>query len=102
MDKWIIERYNQGQSKYTGSIIPSDYFDQVGIFVSCIEGTLKGHGVPIYDFLFNPKYEFAKAFWGDEGEILDGGYTNVGWWQYHLMLLAITEDKLEYLRSFKE
>jgi len=50
------------------------------------------------DLFFNHKYQFCKAFFGEE-------YTEgeCRWeldWQYHIKQLALSEDRLEYIGSF--
>jgi hypothetical protein len=92
MDQWIIDRYNKGQDKY---FLKRD----------------------IFNFLFNPKWGFAKAFWSDKevtkccGEEYDPDRAcfacgNPSDWihlyEYHLQQMVISKDPIKYLEQFKE
>lgn len=96
MQQWIIDRYNKGQKEYGKQI--NDVHDCYVYF---------NHGnTTLYNFLFNPKYGFAKAFWGHE--LLDPGYAHFKEdqckyiWHYCIQEMAISEDPLKYLEQFKE
>jgi hypothetical protein len=105
--QWIIDRYNEGQDKWkikaieekgenNGVVIGKD------IAASC-------YNIPYYDFLFNPKWGFAKAFWGKYHTIhCQDNYmcrTNQKWiegYEYQLQQMAISKDPLKYLEQFKD
>ena len=106
MKQWIIDRYNKGQDKH--EVFLKMFTDEEGEkfyelaygeeFIDC---TL----INLYDFLFNPEWGFAKAFWRRKkknlytkfADKLDGPS-----WQHHLQQMAIAPDPLEYLEQFKE
>ena len=94
MKQWIIDRYHKGggwKSIYLkdGAINCHGDIDQLAFEIS------------LYDFLFNPKWGFAKAFWGEKPALsfikgIDYFY------QANLMEMSIHPKPLEYLESFKE
>jgi hypothetical protein len=121
MKQWIIDRYNKGQDKYK---IYNDQENREGVLI-CVYPVVKAcMSVSLYDFLFNPKWGFAKAFWGkelgqdvckicgakDECEHQDISYTwyhdetkfDISYYEYHLQQMAISPDPLKYLEQFKE
>jgi hypothetical protein len=62
MEQWIIDRYNK----------KNKYFNMYAIAIDgmyCIRSRMKFHRVNKYNFLFNPKWGFAKAFWGEDKHI---------------------------------
>jgi hypothetical protein len=78
--------------------------------------------ISLYDFLFNPKWGFALAFWGEEkwkcpescikrnggggiGHCGDAGILACEGieyeWQYHLQQMAIADDPIKYIEENK-
>ena len=41
-------------------------------------------------------HQFAKAFWGDDGHILESKPA----WEYHLQQMVLEEEPLKYLEKF--
>ena len=97
MKQWIIDRYNKKQRKY--EIDDVVYSNEVDEWVIYFKG--EDFSCPVlYDFLFNPKWGFAKAFWEGYSETWDGHQIEA--WVKHLQQMAISEDPLEYLERFRE
>ena len=111
MKQWIIDRYNAGQSKWQITRLQQD----------CIEvyedDRESSYILTLYDFLFNPKWGFAKAFWRDNelcsscggDTAIDNGSCSLcecDYWiksyQYHIQQMVISPDPLEYLEKFEE
>jgi hypothetical protein len=114
MKQWIIDRYNKGQDKYFLKNIDYSGFD---IVVRDKQNIYNFANLEIYNFLFNPKWGFAKAFWGDKevtaccGEEYDPDKICCSCWnyanwlnkhEYYLQQMAISKDPLEYLEQFKD
>ena len=105
MKQWIIDRYNKGQDKYKFENRNDCYY---AISVAHRDEWTSIH---LYDFLFNPKWGFAKAFWGDDWlkntglfyykDDFEEEYEMPGD-KYHLQQLAIAPDPLEYLEQFSD
>ena len=108
MKDWIIQRYNNGQNKYLIKMQVCDILikrkaDKNDNYDSmlCCE----------YDFLFNQKWGFAKAFFGTKEKFYsyDGIHITgerLEEWQRELRCV-LTEiinnrDPLEYLEQFKD
>lgn len=82
MKQWIIKRYNKGQDKWRAS----DW--QNGVMLYKCNISYHSTWVVLYDFLFNPKWGFAKAF------VRPPFVENL------LMSMVISPDPLEYLEQF--
>ena len=124
MKQWIIERYNKGQDKYfaVNSVYDQlSYSEREKILEKRKVIDLNRASCALYDFLFNPKWEFSKAFWG-EGEMItdqdtrekmyqieDDKYrglqnyicVNKPAYKYRLQEMAISLNPLKYLEQFK-
>lgn len=101
MNQKIIDRYNKGQDKY-------EYRDYLSSLIVKSTGLTEKTYISIYDFLFNPKWGFAKAFFGKELNhrkyditkepyFHHSGYLSED--EYHLQQMAIAPDVLEYLEE---
>jgi len=103
MKQWIIDRYNKGQDKYW---YPHKE-NAKNWYSNLLKKTIPSD-TNLYDFLFNPKWGFAKAFWGEnstQNMLCKECYAPTKWinkYQYHLQQMAISKDPLEYLEQFKE
>jgi hypothetical protein len=105
MKQWIIDRYNQGQFEWeVGNGVSCVNFEDNIMMHTTDKRILKCIHITLYDFLFNPKWGFTKAFWGDENIILRGRdgnfYTSRS--EYFTSQMVISEDPLEYLEQFKD
>ena len=107
MKQWMIDRYNKGQDKYIFGVTDDgrySYIEKSKPSASCLS-------ISLYDFLFNLKWEFAKAFFGEEEDFYsyDGVHAtgeNLKKWQWGLRCI-LTEiingrDPLVMLESFRE
>ena len=123
MQDWIIQRYNKGQDKYyIDAISINDPTQSITLWLKDKDKPKEiGYGwLVLYDFLFNPKWGFAKAFWGGGyscghfSEKKDCGYCeNVSrngnnFCPYRLTIdkqrtqeMSISEDPLQYLEQFR-
>ena len=107
MEQFIIDRYNKGQQEYKAKFYPASLkikirgqnFNMV-FFID----------TSIYDFLFNPRWKFAKTVFGEK-ETYDEyhpeddetvTYINKYGWQHYIQQMAIAPDVLKYLEQFKE
>jgi hypothetical protein len=104
MKQWVIDRYNKGQDKYEilnyNSIFDTITIETLGtaFYEDC--------NISLYNFLFNPEFGFAKAFWGEDTVWETNGYTQWNYgkkqYQYHLQQMAISDDPEKYLEQFKD
>jgi len=116
----IIDKYNEGQ----------DELEVVLIYIGDSKGYLlirdkkqdkKGFDITICDFLTNPEYGFAKAYWGDDEvcqycghnpgdkdrfavcnnciQELDTEFDLKLSWQYHLQQMVISENWIKYIED---
>lgn len=124
MQDWIIKRYNEGQDKYKITTI-KEIWDTYRLTIEekACNTTLKG--IYLYNFLFNPKWLFAKAFWGEERVCLYCGHkfnmdyvcctqyeahcpvgtdypASIKKYKYHLSQMVLYPDPLKYLEQFRE
>ena len=113
MKQWIIDRYNKEQDKYGANEL---LIDQIDIYYKNTMPEIPIATISLYDFLFNPKWGFAKAFWGEwECQIQkplgiipvpftsatqQGSGLTID--KYHLQRMAISDDPIKYLDQFKD
>ena len=90
MDKWIIRRYNKGQSLWKLKAFINGYI----AFDDPVCSTI------LYDFLFNPKWGFGKAFWGDE-ILFEGCADEFTPYIDNIQRMVISPNPLKYLEQFK-
>ena len=105
MKQWIIDRYNKGQDEYEAS----NGIDELLVGNTCSQDR---HKTELYDFLYNPKWGFAKAFWGDRQVKVDSVHfddddecsTDIheNLWKVKIQQMATAPDPLQYLEKFKE
>jgi len=107
MKQWIIDRYNKGQSEWI--VDDEDVIDKSGniaIRPNTENNALDLNVISLYDFLFNPKWGFAKAFWKGLKDVKlvsdTGKEIIIRGWEWKLQVMAISENPLEYLEQFKE
>jgi hypothetical protein len=115
MEQWIIDKYNKGQKIYYAA--KKSYLKNAIVLLDYEKiGELK-EKICFYDFLFNPKWGFARAFWGNDLiTIIDGQEIKQDRellsidagkmfcqerWQYHLQQMVIADDPIKYLERFK-
>ena len=126
MKQWIIDRYNEGQNKYGIQEFVIQRLNDANVCIvrvlMCSNG---GSGsdnldfrIDLYDFLFNPKWGFSKAFWGEGLGILDKNLfihqkSTQGLskktiktfirphWYFRIKQMVVLDDPLKYLESFK-
>lgn len=131
MNQHMIDRYNKGQDEFNVRI-NSDRIKTSGIYIidEFFLVNKKLHEsfiITLYDFLFNPKWGFAKAFWGKTTQwmkVVDGEPIDVvgekeaeeinnddeywtqakptNGWQLSLQQMVIHPNPLQYLEQFKE
>jgi hypothetical protein len=121
MEQWIIDKYNKGQKIYYAA--KKSYLKNAIVLLDYKKiGEIK-EKICFYDFLFNPKWEFARVFWGEErwtcpeSCLKRNGVCGIGHcgdagilvcemvdyeWEYHLQEMVIADDLLKYLEQFKE
>ncbi len=116
MNQWIIDRYNAGQDKWLSGI---DTYENIKVIGTNLGHYLFKNGgiVMLYDLLFNPRWGFAKAFWGDWECIVEphsnlivpirfetprqtGSGQTID--KFQSMAMVIEDDPLAYLEQFKE
>ncbi len=61
MEKWIIDKYNEGQYKYK-----SEWDESIAEINLGDEETGERWELTIHEFLFNLKWMFGLSFWGEE------------------------------------
>ena len=97
MDQWVIDRYNKGQDRYCARTINHEIeIDDSHFPASPIRRSK-------WDFLYNPKWGFAEAFWGNElikVRKFAPAYKPACF--YYLTKMVISDDPLKYLEQFKE
>ena len=94
MKQWIIDRYNKNQKKYKAE--PNKHIRDLIYIITTDQY------IVLYDFLFNPKYGFAEAFWGDKKIPMLLTKQLVSSCKYHKAEMAISKDVLKYLEQFKK
>lgn len=115
MEQFIIDRYHEGQDEYKITDFAIDIDTGINYIVMG-QFPLPRCNINLYEFLFNPKWGFAKAFSktiydNHQCHILDGGHNLEDEYSYDAiefdlerMLLeemATSKDHLKYLKLYK-
>lgn len=118
IEPWIINRYQEGQDSFLineiGEYNPRvDGHPRIYVEVYFVNGAgyLK---LTLHEFLFNPQWKFAIAFWGTEGTCSQCGSNRpclcgsklvpvpiISKYEYYIQRLAVFSDPITYLQRFK-
>jgi len=116
VNQWLINRYIKGQNKYKKVVFDKKCDSVFKGFIKIYMSDNSVFHVSLYDFLFNPEWGFAKAFWGDKycietktgrplpypAELATDSFSDMKMYQYHLQQMVISKDPLKYLEQFKD
>lgn len=88
----------------------TDWYKDGKFFYDEIYGQIWDFNDGVWEMVFS--HSFAKALWGDEKGYIDDYFPDSSWisapdsncdtevWQYHLAKLALSENRIEYLKQF--
>lgn len=119
MSQWIIDRYNKGQEIYIVFSELHKTLEQALANENVISIGFKNYRkngkdivrISLFDYLFNPKWGFAIAFWGEK-ETYDEYHPEDDetvtyiqafheGWEHHIQQMVISKHPLKYLEQFK-
>jgi hypothetical protein len=122
IEQWIIDKYNQGQDRYELKYNKESLEYELYVKNGTIIENFGINDSFLYYFLYNSKWEFAKAFWGDDNcmwhipdifkdtsswveyqrdELERTGKCYIKQYEYHLQQMIISDDPIEYLKKCK-
>jgi len=115
MKQWILDKYNGGQSEFEVVHTSKSLYDLKHLYTS-IDGVERYSSIKLYDFIYNPKYGFAKAIWGEDMVCSDTGNSGcdecdcknydkcvgeISKYWYFLKQIVLFEDPEKYLEMIK-
>jgi len=107
MNRWIIERYNNNQKKFSAMCLSHD---KISINERSLTHATTMNFISVYDFLFDHKWGFVDAFCEDiqlrhtddvPARIIQHNLKKFTIKQNVLQELAISKDPLKYLEILK-